>query len=169
MQVQCSIQIHCLKNHSVWYELCFKKYLIAYDSSGSNGWARVKRERSRENAHYEWYCFIQVTCKMNANGQTWNENIWTVTRPKEKTLSWQLSEVKPMVVAQIYKASLLAFSDINRNQRLRISPRSPCSAVTTGLLKTSRTQHKNRQKWHSVNTCLKHIQNHNLSSSWTQK
>jgi len=42
-------------------------------------------ERSRENAYYERYCYIQVTCNINAKGQTWNENKWTVTRPKEKS------------------------------------------------------------------------------------
>jgi len=31
-------------------------------------------ERSRENAYYERYCYIQVTCNINAKGQTWNEN-----------------------------------------------------------------------------------------------
>ena len=29
LQIQCSIQIHCFKKHSVWYELCFKTYLTA--------------------------------------------------------------------------------------------------------------------------------------------
>jgi len=29
LQMQCSIQIHCFKQHSIRYELCFKKYLIA--------------------------------------------------------------------------------------------------------------------------------------------
>jgi len=28
--------------------------------------------------------FIQVTCNVNAKSQTWNENIWTVTRPKKR-------------------------------------------------------------------------------------
>jgi len=32
-------------------------------------------ERSRENAYYIRYCFYQVTCNMNAKGQTWNEYI----------------------------------------------------------------------------------------------
>jgi len=36
----------------------------------------------------------------------------------------------------------LAFSDINRNRKLGLSPRSPCVRVATGLLKTPRTQHK---------------------------
>jgi len=36
-QIQCSIQIHCFKQHSVRYELYFKKYLIVEGSSGSNG------------------------------------------------------------------------------------------------------------------------------------
>jgi len=64
----------------------FQKYLIAKGSSGSNEWGRVKRERSRKNAYYEPSCFVQVipTGKMNAKGQTWNENIWTVIRSKEK-------------------------------------------------------------------------------------
>jgi len=47
LQIQCSIQIHCFKKHSVRYELCFKKYLIAQGSSGSDGWTRVKRKRTK--------------------------------------------------------------------------------------------------------------------------
>jgi len=35
-----------LKKHSIWYELNLKKYLIAEGSSGSNGSARVMRERT---------------------------------------------------------------------------------------------------------------------------
>jgi len=44
------------------------------------------------------------------------------------------------VVAQTYKASKLAFSDIIHSPRLGQSPRSPCNGVATGLLKTPRTQ-----------------------------
>ena len=33
--------------HSVRYELCFKKYLAAQDSSDSNEWGRVKREQTK--------------------------------------------------------------------------------------------------------------------------
>jgi len=40
-----------------------------------------------------------------------------------------------MVVAQIYKAGKLAFSDTHRNRRLRLSPRSPSAGIATGLLK----------------------------------
>jgi len=36
-------------------------------------------------ACYEWYFVIQVTCKMNTQGQTWNENTGTLTRPNEKS------------------------------------------------------------------------------------
>jgi len=36
------------------------------------------------------------------------------------------------VVAQMYKASNLAFSNINRNRRLGLSPRSPFAGVATG-------------------------------------
>jgi len=51
----------------------------------SNEWARVSTsERSRENVYYERYCFIQVSCNMNAKGQTWNENIWQWQGPKKK-------------------------------------------------------------------------------------
>jgi len=49
--------------------------------------------------------------------------------------------------------SKLVFSDMNRNRRLRLSPRSLCAGVATGLLKTKTpiTQRKkNRQKWHST-------------------
>jgi len=47
LQIQCSIQIRCFKKHSVRYELCFETYLTAYDSWDSNGWARVKCERTK--------------------------------------------------------------------------------------------------------------------------
>ena len=53
------------------------------------------------------------------------------------------------------QGSLLAFSDIDRNQSLGLSPRSPCAGVAAGLIKKKREHSiKNRQKWHSVNTCL---------------
>jgi len=72
---------------------------MADGSSGSNGWARVKGERTywrechydeiwkqKQNtvgwllesnrklsaltAYHEWFCVIQVACKMNKKGQT---------------------------------------------------------------------------------------------------
>jgi len=49
LEFKCCMQIHCFKKHSIWYELTLKKYLIAEGSSGSNGLARVKRERT-----YSW-------------------------------------------------------------------------------------------------------------------
>jgi len=42
-----------------------------------------------------------------------------------------------------------------RNRRLRLTPRSPCAGVATGLLQTPRTQFKNKQKWQSIDTCFK--------------
>jgi len=42
--------------------------------------------------------------------------------------------------------SKLAFSDINRNRRLGLSPRSPCDGVAGGLLKTPRAQLKKTGK-----------------------
>jgi len=68
LQIQFSIQIHCFKKHSIRYELCEP------DKTLMNEPERSARERSRENTYYERYCFIQVTCNMNAKGQTWNEN-----------------------------------------------------------------------------------------------
>ena len=55
--------------------------------------------------HYERYCFILVTCNMNAKCQAGNENILTVTRLKEESPSKQLSKVGPWVVIQIYAQS----------------------------------------------------------------
>jgi len=49
-------------------------------------------------------------------------------------------------VEQTYKASKLAFSDINCNQKLRRSPRSLCAGIATGPLKTPRTQLKRQAK-----------------------
>jgi len=43
----------------------------------------------------------------------------------------------------MYKAIKLALCDINRNRRLRLSPRNPCAGVATGLLKTQLETGKN--------------------------
>jgi len=60
--------------------------------------------------------------------------------------------MRPWVVALIFIASKLAFSDINRNRRLGLSPRSPGAGVATGLLKPPITQLKKqakmRQHWY---------------------
>jgi len=80
------MQSHCFKKHLVWYEFSFKKLPRA-------AWAVMDEpeqsasERSRENAYYERYFSIQITCNMNAKGQTWNENIWTVAGHNEKNPS----------------------------------------------------------------------------------
>jgi len=85
LEFKCSMQIHCFKNHSIWYKLKFKKYLIAEGSSGSDGWARVKRERT-----YSWEPMLRKILfdlrhlQSEHGGSTWNENIWTPTRPNEK-------------------------------------------------------------------------------------
>jgi len=50
------------------------------------------------------------------------------------------------MVEQIYKASKLAFSDINRDRRLGRNSRSPYAGVATGLLKTPTTQLKIQAK-----------------------
>jgi len=50
------------------------------------------------------------------------------------------------VVEQIYKASNIALSDINRSQKLRLRPRSPYAGVASGLLKIPRTQLKKQTK-----------------------
>jgi len=109
-------------------------------------------------------CYLQH----NAKGQTWNKNIWTVTRPNEKSrinnlVKWDRGERHK----HTKQASLLAFSAINRNWRLGLRLRSPCAGVATGLLKTTTAQLKNRQKRHSIDTCLK--THSKFSSSWTQK
>jgi len=49
-------------------------------------------------------------------------------------------------VEQTYKASKVAFSDINCNRKLGRSPRSPCAGVATGLLKTPQTQLEKQAK-----------------------
>jgi len=125
IKIQCSIPIHCFKKHPVRYDLYFQKI---QDRSGCNRSARVKRELSRENAYYKRGCFIHVTCNMNAKGQAWNENIWTLRRPYEKIPIKECSEVGPWLVAQIYTARKLAFSNINRNRNLgEAEPDEPMS------------------------------------------
>jgi len=52
----------------------------------------------------------------------------------------------PWVVAQIYKATKLAFSNINRIRGLGLRPRSPCAGVGSGLWKTPKTQLKKQAK-----------------------
>jgi len=42
--------------------------------------------------------------------------------------------------------SKVAFSDINRNRKLGVSPRRSYAGVATGLLKTPRKQHKKQAK-----------------------
>jgi len=71
IQIQCSMQTHCFEKtfNLIWIKL--KKYLIAEGSSGSNGWAQVKSERtySREPLlrtifllpTYEFKCFCTKT------------------------------------------------------------------------------------------------------------
>jgi len=59
-----------------------------------------------------------------------NENIGTVIRPNEYSPSKQLNELGPWVVAQIGKASKLAFFNINRNRRLGLQDRvASCKAT----------------------------------------
>jgi len=63
---------------------------MAEGSSDSNAWARSKaRANVLERKPYKWYFVIQVTCKMNVKGQTWNKNIRTLTRSNEKSPSEQ--------------------------------------------------------------------------------
>ena len=82
---------------------------------------------------------------------------------------------------QIYKASKLAFSDINRNWRLGLSP---CTGVATGLLKTPRTQlekqakmtqqwslsetHSKSQLFHILNTKVTRLNTHSTKSLDTE-
>jgi len=71
------------------------------------------------------------------------------------------------VEAQIYKASTLTLYNIYRNRRIRLSLRARVRSRNCSVKNTNTT--KNRQKWHSIDTCLKHIQNHNFSRSRAQK
>jgi len=66
------------------------------------------------------------------------------------------------VVAEIYKESKLAFSSMKGNRWIELSPRSTCAGDATGVLKTTRTQLEKQagQNGHSIDTCLKYIQNH---------
>ena len=51
-----------------------------------------------------------------------------------------------MVLSPIYQASKLEFSDMNRNRRLGLNPRSPCAGIAIGLLETPWTQVKKQAK-----------------------
>ena len=72
LEFKCCMQIHCFKKTFSLIWINFKEMLnrFAEGSSGSNGWARVKRERT-----YSWepllrkIFFIYVTCKMNTEVQ----------------------------------------------------------------------------------------------------
>jgi len=64
---------------------------------------------------------------------------WHAQRKQPELTTWR-SWTGPWLVAQICKASKLAFSYINRNRRLGLNPRIPCTGISTGLLKTPRTQ-----------------------------
>ena len=70
IQIQCPMETHCFETtfNLIWIKL--KKYLVAEGSSGSNGWARVKRERTYSREPLLRTIFlIHVTCKLNAEGQ----------------------------------------------------------------------------------------------------
>jgi len=71
IHIKCSTQTIALKN--IRSDMNYiKKYSIPEGSSGSNKWPEQSAsERLRENAYYEWYFLIQVTCNMNAKGQAW--------------------------------------------------------------------------------------------------
>ena len=168
-QIQCSIQVHCFKKHSVRYELCFKKCLTAWEISESNEWAREKRERTKS-----WERLLRTTVLFRSPA-TWTRKARHGTKlyeqwqgPKERArvnylLKWDRDGGANM-------QRQLAFSDINLNRRLGRSPRSPCAGVATGcVVKTPRTQLKKQAKRRSIDTCLKRIQNHNFSTSRTQK
>jgi len=51
--IQCSMQINCFKKTVNVIRTIFEKILTGKSSSGSNGWARVNRERSRGNTYYK--------------------------------------------------------------------------------------------------------------------
>jgi len=54
-------------------------------------------------------------------GQTCNENKWTLTRPDWRSPSWQPWSVK-WVVAQIYKVCRFTFYNINRKRKPGLTP-----------------------------------------------
>jgi len=70
---------------------------------------------------------IQVTCNMNAIGQTWNENIWTATWPNKKNpeLTTSINLVGGGTNIQSKQARVL---NANRDRRL-----SPSAGVARGL------------------------------------
>jgi len=76
------------KKQSIWYELFLKKYLIVEGSSGSNGWARVKRERTYSREPLLRMIFFDSRHLQIERGEpTWNENTWTLTIPNGKSRS----------------------------------------------------------------------------------
>ena len=122
LQIQRSIQAHCFKKHSVRYELCFKKYLTAWEISDSNGWARVKREWTKSREH-----LLRTTLFYSDHLQHERE------RPdmKRKYMNSDKVQRKEPELTTYWSGTVgggtniqskLAFSDINRNQRLGLSP-----------------------------------------------
>jgi len=88
IQIQCSMQTHCFKKTFNLILIKLKKYLIAEGSSGSNGWARVNSERMYSREPLLWTIFFDSRHLQIARGKpTWNENIWTLTMPNEKSQS----------------------------------------------------------------------------------
>jgi len=66
--------------------------------------------------------------------------------PKKRARVNKLLKWDRECLEQIYKTSNIALSDINRNQKLVRSPRSPYAGVASGLLKIPRTQLKKQTK-----------------------
>ena len=83
-----SMQTHCFKKTFNLILIKWKKYLIVEGSSGSSGWARVKSERMYSREPLLRTKFFDSRHQQIARGKpTWNENIWTLTKPNGKSQS----------------------------------------------------------------------------------
>jgi len=97
---------------------------------------------------------------MNAKGQTWDENILTVTSSKEKSSSYCNNLVKWDHGWWHKYTKQAAFSDVNRNRRLDLTRGARVLESPLGCQK-----HTGKNDTALIDTCLKHIPNHNCSTS----
>jgi len=115
------------KKHLIWCELCSKilKYLIAESSSGSNGWARVKRERTKSRERLLRTILFYSGHLQDESERPGMERKY-LNSNKAQRIHPKLTIIYSVkcVVPQIYKAIKLAFCNIiSSNQRLWLSLR----------------------------------------------
>ena len=130
IQIQCSMQTHCFEKTFNLIYIKLKKCLIVVGSSGSNGWARVKSERTYSREPLLRTIFFDSRHLQIARGRpTWNENIINTDNAqwKEPELTTLISEVSGSTNMQSMQARVLQ----KRSRRLGLIPSAGIATADT--------------------------------------